>query len=465
MLVNDHTTLVPVRPMTITPSQHRLPIVAIVGRPNVGKSTLFNRLVGKRQAVVSSVRGTTRDWIAGQLEWRGTPFQVIDTGGFEFASEDLIIAVVQQHLKRVMQEADGFVLLCDAQEGPVPADAMILEELRKVGKPILLAANKVDHPRMTSTEYFSLGLPDVYPISALHGRGIGDLLDRVLERIVRSSRLQPQVPMSCATREIPSALAIVGRQNVGKSSLLNALLREERVVVSHLPGTTRDAVDTLLTVNGSPLVLIDTAGLRHRRKVKDPVDLFSMSRTVEAIERCDVAFVVLDATQGIVRDDRRIIAQVCDAGRGVVLLANKWDLIKGGSERKLTEVLRRTLPTSAAFAPVLAVSATTGFHVQQSLTSALRILRVMREGMPQPECQAVVGRAWQAHPAPRFRGRVIHFKGVRWIRGRPNRLELTTAPVGWLSIPYQHYLLKQVSAQPRLAGVPIRLIVTAEKIP
>ena len=427
-------------------------VIALVGRPNVGKSTLFNRLIGARKAVVSSSRGTTRDRLYGRLEWRGVPFTLIDTGGVEFDVSGSVGTAVQRHIRRALEEADGFLLICDAQEGLLPADQMIVERLRALGKPIILAVNKLDHRLTVPSDFFSLGLDEPLPISALHGRGTGDLLDHL---ITSCSSIATGAP-SPGSADV--AVAIVGRQNVGKSSLLNALLREDRVIVSEVPGTTRDAVDTRLVVNGAPVCLIDTAGLRHRRKVRDPVDLFSMFRAMEAIERCDVALVVLDAAMGVTTDDRRIITQVCEAGRGLILLVNKWDLVKGGRELALTEAVYRAIPF-AAFAPVFAVSAKTGFHLPRVLPTALRIGRSMQQGLAEVDCSTLLKKAWAAHAPPRIRGRAIQLQAARWLAGHPVRVELITRPIGRLPVPYQHYLLKRFYANPKLAGVPVRLIV------
>ena len=431
------------------------PLIALVGRPNVGKSTLFNRLLGSRRAVVSSTGGTTRDRLYGLVEWRGTPFTLIDMGGMEFGVDDGIGRSVQRHVVRALEEADGVVFVCDAQEGLVPADQMIMEWLRKTGKPVLLTVNKADHRLIVPPDFFSLGLAQPLAVSALHGRGTGELLDRLVDELAQRSGTDPQTLGSRLAR----AVAIVGRQNVGKSSLLNALLREERVIVSEVPGTTRDAVDTHLVVDGELVTVIDTAGLRHRRKVKDPVDMFSMSGALEAIGRCDVALVVLDATQGLVRDDQRILTSVCRAGRGLVVLVNKWDLVKGGTERTLTEATRRAAPF-VSFAPVLAVSAKTGFQVPRILTTTMRVIRTMQRGVSDVECRAILEEAWAAHQSPRFRGRTVRLRGARWLPGVPVRVELITSPIGRLPLPYQHYLLKRLYAHPSISGVPIKLVVT-----
>ena len=482
------------------------PLVVLVGRPNVGKSTLFNRLVGRRQAIVSSSRGTTRDRITGTLEWRGTRLTLMDTGGLEVAwreegspghggggprrgpeetpppnggdgearggppparrgplRPEEMAAAVQGNVRRALQDADGFVLVCDAQEGLVPADAMIMERLRETGKPIMVAVNKSDRQLLVPPDVFSLGVRQAWAVSALHGRGIGELLDEMVARV-------PVTPAPPSDSFAPPAcaVAIVGRQNVGKSSLVNALLKEERVLVTDVPGTTRDAIDTLLTVDGAAVRLIDTAGLRHRRKVRDPVDTFAMARTIEAIRRCDVALVVLDATQGVTRDDQRILSRVSDAGCGCVLVVNKWDLVSArgspmAASRRATggalaEAIRRAAP-SAAFAPVLAVSAKTGLRVSESLECALRVHQAVQRRIDAAECLTLLKHAWRTQPPPRFRGRAIRLQLVQWLPGRPVRLQLTLSPVGWLSKPYQHYLLKRFFAHPSLSGVPVTLVL------
>jgi len=448
-------------------------MIAIVGRPNVGKSTLFNRLLGTRKAVVSSVPGTTRDRLYGQSEWRGRSLTLIDTGGYAWETRDGLAMAVQGHVQHALAEADGVLFLCDAQEGLVPRDALLMELLRKTGKPVVLAVNKADHRLTVPPEFFSLGVTPIWPISALHGRGISELLDDLTARVVPTrapntpSRPEPHAP----ARE-PVAIAIVGRQNVGKSSLLNALLREDRVIVSDSPGTTRDAVDTSLRVDGASVTLIDTAGLRHRRKVKESVEFFAMARSLEAIGRGDVALVVLDGTQGVTRDDQRIITRVIEVGCGCVFLVNKWDLVTGSGRLRtvgprrvtaaqlevgLAEALRRARP-SAAFAPVLAVSAKSGFQVSKILPAALRIARAMRTGLSGPAVLALVQRAWDVRVPPRLRGRPVKLQGAQWIGGRPSTILLTTSPPGRLPQRDERMLLKRLSTDPRLSNIPLRLV-------
>ena len=438
-------------PLSILATVAPRPFLALVGRPNVGKSTLFNRLIGARKAVVAPARGTTRDWLCGRTDWRGRSWTVMDTAGFQLEPAGSRLAqAVQSQLRGALKGADAFLLLCDAGDGLLPVDEMIASQLRRSGKPVMLAVNKVDHGLSVPAEFFSLGIAEPFPISALHGRGIQPLLDAMVERLTIPPEPSPE-PV-----ERPVALAIVGRQNVGKSSLLNALLRQERAVVSEVPGTTRDAVDTVVSVQGQPVVLVDTAGLRHRRKVKDPVDLFSMTRSLAALRRCDVALVMLDATQGVTRDDRRLLTRVCESGCGVVILVNKWDLVKAGRAEGVPATVRRVVPFMG-FAPALAVSAKTGFQVTRGLTTAVRVAKTMRHGWSDADCFSLLQAAWRSQPPPRMRGRTIHLLAARWHVGRPFRVEVITKPTGKLPTPYQHYLLKRLHAHPQLAGIPVAL--------
>ena len=432
------------------------PRIALVGRTNVGKSTLFNRLLGSRRAVVASSPGTTRDRLIATVTWRGRTLTLIDTAGFDLTARHGLEKAVQDHVHRALREADAFLLLCDAQQGLVPMDLVIMESLRKTGKPVFAAANKADRRLAVPPDCYALGVDSVVAISALHGRGIGALLDAIVGRVPAngSARVELTAP----------AVAIVGRQNVGKSLLLNALLREDRVIVSDQPGTTRDAVDTSLTVRGQLVTLIDTAGLRHRRKVKTAVDMFSMARTLDAIARCDAALVLLDATQGVTRDDQRIINRVIESGCGIVILANKWDLVAAQtprpSEAGLAQALQRLLPFTAC-APVLAVSAKTGFQVARGLAKALQVAQARRVGLTDADISSILQIAWKRTPPPRVHGRLIRLQQARWIAERPIRVELTTAPRAVLPPGYQRYLLNQLATHPRCAGLPVQLMVNA----
>ena len=441
--------------ITTTPTHPSRPLIAFVGRPNVGKSTLFNRLIGARQSVVSSTRGTTRDRLYGAVRWRSRTITLMDLGGIELTESAGLTRAVQRHVQRAVDDADGFVLICDAHEGLLPADELIAARLRTAGKPLLVVVNKVDQPGGVPAEFFTLnGLP-LFAVSALHGTGTGDLLDALITHFRIPMPSGPALPPSSGT------FAIIGRQNVGKSSLLNALLREERALVTDEPGTTRDLVEAPLTVAGERLTLIDTAGLRHRRKVRNPIDTFSMSRTLEALARCDIALVVLDATQGVTSDDRRLVDLACKHQRGLLILLNKWDLIaQRPTALQLVQRVHRTLPASR-FAPVLPISATTGFQVTKALASARAILHTMRRGLSESACTSLLRSLWDAAQTPRVRGRLIHLEGARWTAGRPTKLELMLRPMSWLPPAHYRGLLNRLyAARPGLAGVPIQLITT-----
>lgn len=426
-------------------------IVAIVGRPNVGKSSLFNRLIGQRKSVTSSVRGTTRDRIIAATEWNGVSLTFIDTGGRELKHQPGLEASVQSQVLRAVRDADICMLVCDGHEGWLPADQKILEELRAFGKPIAAVINKMDDQVIVPPDFFASGLKSIFPVSAIHGRGTGDLLDFLTNRAREGkSGHEPA--------KTDWSLAIVGRQNVGKSSLLNRIIGDERAIVSDAPGTTRDVVDSLLKIGDKTIRVLDTAGLRHRRKVRNPVDTFSMMRTRQAIDRSDVVWLVLDATLGVANDDRRIINEVCEAGSGLLLIANKWDLLPKGDEAVMIKTLRRLLPTTA-FAPIVAVSAKTGYRVHATMQETQRVIDTMRRGVSEEVCVGFLRRAWESHLPPRYRGRAIKLKTARWVPGKPARLILNTVPIGKLPTPYQHYLIKRLYANPRFLGQPVKLLI------
>jgi GTP-binding protein len=434
------------------PEPSPLPLVAIVGRPNVGKSTLFNRLVGERRAVVSQARGTTRDRLYAQVSWRGRTFRVVDTGGFEAAdTPDHLSRQVQRQLRQAVQEADYVLLLCDAQQGPVPADAVMVQALRKTGKPMALVANKADHRLEAPSDCFALGVREVLAVSALHGRGVGGLLDHVIDRLLA-------VPPPPAERAV--SLAILGRPNVGKSSLLNVILREERVIVSPQPGTTRDAIDTRLLVDGEPLVLIDTAGIKHKRKIRDPVEVFAMSRSLQAMERSDAVLYVLDGIQGVVNDDRSLLERVVASGPGLLLLVNKWDAAKRVPAKALTQSVHAQLP-AVRFAPVYPVSAVTGSGVLDAVRAARQIVRAMQQPLAEEEVSAMIHTLWKANPPPRVRGRVLRYGGAQWRSGRPVRIHVNISPGNVLPRGYADYLLNRLAQQRRLRGIPLKVAVNA----
>src|SRR5919108_3520038 len=387
-----------------------LPLVALVGRPNVGKSTLFNRIVGRRLAIVEDTPGVTRDRQYAEADHDGRRFRVVDTGGFTPRAEEQLVRAVREQAEAAIREADELVLVVDADQGLSGSDRELAGLLRKGGKPVLLAANKVDSERRADAldlgELHSLGF-DVFPVSAEHGRGVSELLDAVVERLPPKDDESSEEPAE-ETDTAPGGpvrIAVLGRPNVGKSTLLNRLIGEERFVASALPGTTRDAVDHELTWKGRKYVLTDTAGLRKKRQVVDKVEVFSAQRALRAVERADVVVVLTDATELGVDQDSRIAAQAEERGRAVILAVNKWDLVqdKEGEARRLRDEAKRHLQ-HVDFAPLVFVSALQGTRVHQILELAAELRDEASTRISTPQLNEWVQQMQNEHPAPLFRG-------------------------------------------------------------
>src|SRR3954464_1630192 len=383
-----------------------LPLLAFVGRPNVGKSTLFNRVIGRRLAIVEDVPGVTRDRQYAEGDHDGHRFRAVDTGGFIPDSEAQLVRAIREQAEQAVREADVIVLVVDAEEGLSGADRDLARILRKGGKPVLLAANKVDSSKRESGldlgELHSLGF-DVFAVSAEHGRGVSDLLDAAVAKL-------PEVPEGTASAEEeaergPIRLAVVGRPNVGKSTLLNRLIGEERFVASAMPGTTRDAVDAQIEHRGRTYVLTDTAGLRKKRQVVDKVEVFSAQRALRAIEHADVVVVLTDATDLGVEQDARIAAQAEERGRAVILAVNKWDLVqdKEGQAKRLREEAARPLQ-HVGYAPLIFVSALSGTRVHRILDLAAELHDEAATRLKTPELNDWVQQMQDEHPAPLYRG-------------------------------------------------------------
>lgn len=299
----------------------KIPLVVIVGRPNVGKSTLFNRLVGKRDSIVDDLSGVTRDRVYGESDWNGKKFKVIDTGGYVPESEDIFETAIREQVEIAIEEADAILFMVDVRDGINPMDKDIMKLLRNSEQPFFVLVNKADNSKfdVDAVEFYNLGIEKIYPVSALSGRNLGDLLDEVTaefsvdEKLVEDPRLK---------------IAIVGRPNVGKSSLVNALLGESRSIVTEIPGTTRDSIDSVLKYYGEEIILIDTAGLRKRTKVQESIEFYSSIRTLKAIGECDVAVVMLDSKYGLENQDQKIIDEVVRWRKGLIIAINKWDLVE-----------------------------------------------------------------------------------------------------------------------------------------
>lgn len=389
----------------------RKPMVALVGRPNVGKSTLFNRLVGERLAVIDDIPGTTRDRLQSESEWNGIIFNVVDTGGIEVyqpkgtrdeaplaeGSIDFVQEIKSQAMIAI-READVIVMLVDILHGITAADEEIAEVLRRTNKPVIIAANKADtlEKNEESMEFYALGLGTVVPISAIHGIGTGDLLDEVVASLRETVGEYDEEDDDTHLK-----IAIVGRPNAGKSTLVNHLIGEDRVIVSPIAGTTRDAVDTKLKWHGEDVTLIDTAGIRRRGKIEPGVEKFSVIRAMNAIERSDVVLLVLDAELGVTEQDEHIAGYVIDAYKSLVIVVNKWDAVSKDSNTMVayTETIRERLKF-IDYAPIIFISALSGQRIHQVLDTAYRIWETRHVRLPTAEVNRILREAIQRHPAP-----------------------------------------------------------------
>ncbi|HKB77323.1 MAG TPA: ribosome biogenesis GTPase Der [Myxococcales bacterium] len=441
-----------------------LPLVALVGRPNVGKSTLFNRIVGRRLAIVEDTPGVTRDRQYAEADHAGRRFRAVDTGGFTARTDEQLVRAVREQADAAIREADVLVLVVDAEQGLAGADRDLATLLRKGGKPVLLAANKIDSSRraeaMDLGELHSLGF-EVFPLSAEHGRGVSELLDAAVEKLPRRAEDEEAPPAEePETRPGgPVRLAVVGRPNVGKSTLLNRLLGEERFVASAMPGTTRDAVEESTQHNGRTFVLVDTAGLRKKRQVTDKVEIFSAQRALRAVERADVVVVLTDATDLGVEQDARIAAQAEERGRAVILVVNKWDLVrdKEGEAKRLREEAARHLQ-HVAYAPLLFVSALEGTRVQRILDLAAGLHDQAATRLKTPELNDWVQRTQEEHPAPLWHGYPVRFSYANQVGVRPISIAIQCNRPQAVDDSYKRFLVNRLRDRFQLQ-VPVRLVL------
>ena len=461
------------------------PLVAIVGRPNVGKSTFFNRMIGERVAVVEDMPGTTRDRIYGDTDWNGREFTLIDTGGLEFGSDIPVGQVglngqpgdlmkhVQAQAELAIEEADVIVFMVDVRGGITAADQEVADVLRRTSKPVILAANKADSARFRqdAVEFYALGIGDPIDISSLQGIGTGDLLDAIVEA------LPPEEEEPEEEEEDIPRIAIVGRPNVGKSSLLNAILGYQRAIVSEVPGTTRDAIDTELEFEGRKIRLIDTAGIRRRGRVGPGVEKFSVLRSSRAIERADVAILVIDASEGLAAQDTHIAGEIQEQAKGVLVVVNKWDLAqeqrrvaredrppKPNEEIESAEAYRRIIAEGLKFipyAPIVFISAKTGYHVQSLLRTALTIADNRFLRVPTARLNEVVQEAKRHHNPTMFRGKVAKIYYATQTQVNPPTFVFFVNDPQAIHFSYERYLENQLRAAFGFKGTGIRLFFRA----
>jgi GTP-binding protein len=452
------------------------PIVALVGRPNVGKSTLFNRLVGERLAIVDETPGTTRDRLFGEAEWNGRVFHVVDTGGIDpthggktplsIGSADFIDEIRQQ-AKVAIDEADAVLFVTDGDTGVTEPDLEVADILRRSQKkredgtfwpPIFVVVNKTEsrERREEAPQFYELGLGEPYPVSAVHGTGTGDLLDALVAAF----------PEQGAEEEDDSIkIAIVGKPNAGKSSLLNKLVGEERAIVSPIPGTTRDATDTKIDVNGLQVTLIDTAGIRKRGKIEHGgVEQYSVLRSFKAIERADVALLMIDATTGITAQDAHIAGFILEEWKSCVVIVNKWDLVEKDAftMEEFTRKIRSDL-NFVDYVPLLFISAKTGRRVDQVLPMALRVQEERLVRLTTSKINAVIHNAQDAHPHPSHAGRQLKMFYGTQVRSDPPTFMIYVNDPKLMHFSYLRYLENQIRAEYGFLGTPIRIVTKGRR--
>jgi GTP-binding protein len=452
------------------------PVVAIVGRPNVGKSTLFNRLAERRMAIVDDVPGTTRDRLTTEAEWTGTVFDIVDTGGLDptqvgpgkdqeplSIGSHQFIDQIRAQAEIAIQEADAILFVVDGQSGVTPADREITESLRKAQKkkdgelhpPILLVVNKCENEeaRQNAVQFFELGFKEIHIVSAIHGTGTGDMLDALVELLPAGGEEESDTSVN---------IAIVGKPNVGKSSLLNRIIGEDRVIVSDIPGTTRDSIDTRLVYDDTPITIIDTAGIRKRGSITPGVEKFSVLRAMKAIERSDVALLVVDAYEGIKSQDTHIAGYILDEWKSVVVIINKWDLIEKDTHTmsEFTKYIRYEL-NFMDYVPILFTSAISGKRVDQILPLALQVQEERMIRLPTSQVNKIVQQAQDKHPAPSKAGKHFKIYYGSQVRNDPPTFLLHVNDPKLTHFTYLRYIENQIRQHAPFLGTPIKIILRA----
>ena len=429
----------------------RLPVVVVLGRPNVGKSTLVNRILRRKAAVVDEQSGVTRDRREFQAEWQGTEFLLVDTGGWELNPDEALTMNIREQAEVAVGGADAVVFVTDATTMPVDDDQGVARLLLRSGVPFVFVANKVDGPKQETDldHLWALGLGEPMPVSALHGRGTGDFLDRLVE-------LLPALDEGERAPEVIASLAIMGRPNVGKSTLLNKLAGEQRVLVSDVPGTTRDPINLVLEMDGEPFEVIDTAGIKRRTRIKDDVEFYSVLRAREALGHTDVALLMVDGQRGATHQEQRLAEELADSGVGLVILLNKWDQLEE-EERLHTEDSVADRLAFVDWAPVLRMSAKTGARTHRLPKAVRLVLENRRRRVPTPELNRLI-RKWQAaHPPPMRKGRRAKIIYAVQAESEPPTIVLFVRG-GDLSVDYLRFLENRLREEFDFTGTPVRLI-------
>jgi GTP-binding protein len=431
------------------------PIVALIGRPNVGKSTMFNRVTKSRKAIVDPTPGVTRDRHYERVEWGNKAFILVDTGGIDDNPEDLLVNHIREQALAAIEEADIVLFLMDGRQGVTPADYEVVELLRRTQKPIYYIVNKIDTPKQELemlAQFYELGVDTLWPLSAEHSYGFGSLMDGLVDSIAEGD--PGQIVPDNTIR-----VAFFGRPNVGKSSMINRILGEDRMVVSEISGTTRDSVDTMLTYGKYSYQLIDTAGIRRKGKTTDKLEKFSILKSLASLERCDVAVILIDADEGITEQDAKVIGYALDHGRGLIILVNKWDLITGDKKRQeqaLAEIGRQL--GFIGFAPLLKVSAKTGYGIKRLFPVIGSVYRQYSASFPTSALNRLLQEATEAHSPPIYKNKRLKFYYTSQIGTRPPKFVVMSNSSKGVHFSYQRYLTNRYREGLGLDKVPIQMI-------
>lgn len=430
-----------------------MPLVAIVGRPNVGKSTLFNRLVGRRKAIVDDMPGVTRDRNYETVTRFDAPFILIDTGGFEPVSDDRLLQQMREQSRLAMEEADVIIFLMDGRAGLTPSDVEVVEMLRRVKKPVFYVVNKVDGEKLENeaADFYTLGVDTLHTISAEHNRGVGDLMEEVVAAL-------PKISNSADDEDI-TKIAVVGRPNVGKSSLVNRLLGFERVVANPTPGTTRDSVDTMFSCNKKRYLLIDTAGIRRKGKTTQKLEKYSVVDSLRSIERADVALIVINAEEGVTEQDERIAGYAYEAGKGCIFVVNKWDAVEKDNRTlgKFVEQIKTEFKY-LAFAPIVFVSAKSGLRINRVMEEVERVMAQYTKRVSTADLNRVFSEAVDTHHAPLSHGRRVKFYYSTQVGTKPPTFIVFTNQPEGVHFSYERYLNNTFREAFDFTGTPLRII-------
>lgn len=427
------------------------PIVAIVGRPNVGKSTIFNRITRSKNAIVDNLSGVTRDRLFSDAKWDDIAFTLVDTGGFEAESDDRFAGQIRSQVKQAINDADAVIFVLDGKEGISPFDKDLAKILRPVQKPVFYLINKIDGEEQENLlfEFYALGFTKAYPVSGEHGYGVPDFLDDLIKELP-AAEISPESEMI--------QVAVVGKPNAGKSSLINRVLGQERLVVSEVPGTTRDAVDSICRFNGKSYLMIDTAGIRKKGRVQKKLEKFSIIKALRSLDRCDIALIVIDADQGITEQDVNVAGYALDRGCACILLLNKWDLVKkrSGTVKDFLEELKFSAKF-ISYAPILNISATTGFRVPKIFGLIDKVFEQYTARVGTGEFNRILNKAIDRNEPSLHRGKRLKFYYGSQVTSKPPTFTVFVNYPNAVHFSYKRYLVNQIRASIALENTPIRL--------